>query len=168
MSNWSDQEAADKLRLWNHILVLSYGTTDLSKVRHSRDPEGRAFFVAMDMAFASSGKMNDCVPVHRELVQYLAGWCRDTSQGYDEKGGPIGPNPNHFVRRAMDGFIQTLRQAVKRNQLSYVDDRILYGCFEVPRWLVEKYVDEAQRDAEHQNRLWDERPTMRDFLRTSA
>ena len=68
----------------------------------------------------------------------------------------------------MDGFIQTLRDAIKKDRLNYVDDRVMFGCFEVPRWLIEKYINEAQREAEHLNNFWDERPAMRDFLRTSA
>lgn len=168
MSDSYEREQADKRRLWDHILVQVYGTTDLGEVKaRYQDPEGHAFFMVLDMAFSSSDKMQGCVPVHRELVQYMAGWGRDVSKGYDERGGPLGPKANHFVKRGFDGFIETLRNAVKKNQLRYHDkDRVMYGCFVLPQWLLDKYLNEAQEQAEYLNEEWDkDSPGFRDFLR---
>ena len=161
-----DTEANDRARLWDHILVRTYGTSNLNGLKHlPPDPEAHAFFQSVDAAFTDCDKMSGCVPIHRELVQYLAGWGRDMSQGYEQHGGPIGPKPNHFMRRAFDGFVETLRRAIKLNQLLYFDDnRVMYGCFVVPQWFIEKYLDEARREAEYLNDLWDSEPGCRPFM----
>jgi hypothetical protein len=167
MSDWYETEEADKQRLWNHILKLAYGTMDMGEVKIVRpDPEGHAFFLAIESAFTRCDTMRGCVPVDQELVAYLAGWGRNITYGSDEKGGARGPRRNHFVSRAFDGFIQTLRRAVMTNQLRYFEDgRIMYGCFLLPQWLIDKYMDEARKDAEHMNSVWDEDPHLRYILR---
>lgn len=151
-------EAQDLARLWDHILIQVYGTSNLASLKHlPPDPEGHALFQIVDAAFTDCNKMSGCVPVHRELVQYLAGWGRDMSQGYHQQGGPIGSRPNHFMRRAFRGFVETLKLAIVSNQLRHLDDnRIMYGCFVVPQWLIDKCLDEAQTNAAYLNKLWDE------------
>jgi hypothetical protein len=161
-----DQYEADKRRLWQHIFVNAYGTSDLSTLKHAPpDPEGYAFFLAIDSAYTECDKMRGNVPVDRQLVQYLAGWARDTARGYDQRPG----TDNHFVNRALEGFISTLRDAIKRGQLrDYGDGRLLYGCFTVPQWLVDKYMDEAHEEASHLNKLWDEDSYLQDFIRHAS
>ncbi|HEV8677485.1 MAG TPA: hypothetical protein VN701_01490 [Candidatus Paceibacterota bacterium] len=170
MSNWHETEEADKQRLWNHILVHAYGTADLGQVKKlPYDPEGHAFFYAISKAYTPCDNMRGSVPVDQELVEYLAGWARDTSQGYDEKGGPLGPHENHFVLRAFNGFIRTLRKAVMLNQLRYfADGQIMYGCFVLPQWLIDKYMDEARESAERDNEDWDEDPDLRYLVRSAT
>ena len=154
-----DDEQRDKERLWNDLLMLTWETTDLSKV-HMRPTENRtayAFFVLMDAAFTDCEKMRGIVPIHRELVQYMAGWGRDAAESGDiSGGGPVGADKDHMFSRAFDGFIKTIEYAVKHGGLRYFEDgRILIGCLTLPKWIVEKYMDEAQEEAEHLNGLWD-------------
>ena len=165
MSNSEDQDGA---RLWEHILVQTYGTTDLIDLEHlPLYPEAHAFFQAIDAAFTSSDKMHGRVPVDRELLQYMAAWGRDMAQGYEEKGGPIGAHANHCLRRAFRGFVETLREAIKLNKIRSIGEgRVMYGCFVVPLWLVRKYLNEAQADAEYLNKLWENEPGCRQFIAT--
>ena len=160
-------EDHEKVLLWNHILVQAYGTSDLTDRKNlPADPEGHAFFEAIDSAFCAT---DTYVAVHHELVQYIAGWGRDMSQGYDQRGGPFGPKHNHFVRRAFSAFIETLRVAIKTGKLRYHDpERIMFGCFVVPKWLIDKYMDEAHREAINRNKLWDEQPSMRQYMRNDS
>src|SRR4051812_20186390 len=94
MSAWSYLEEDEKKRFWDDILLRTYGTTDISQVKDKkyRDLEGHAFFLAIDAAFTSCDKMHGYVPVDRELVQYMAGWGRDTTRGCNMVGGPIRPD----------------------------------------------------------------------------
>lgn len=155
-------------RLWDHILVQAYGTSDLSSLKHlPEDPEGHAFFLAVEAAFASNTtRIKDAVPVDRELVMYMAGWGRDTTRGQLQRGGPIGHRHNHFIRRALKAFLQTLRDAIKYGYLRYDSDRALYGCFTVPQWMIDTFMAEAQDQAEHINTMWDKHPSVRHYIRT--
>ena len=150
-------EERDAKRLWDFLLQQVYGTDDFRSIENpqNQDREAHAFFLAMDYAFAgSSGRGSDIFPIHRELVQYLAGWCRDSTNlrfHYPMTGGPVGEydSRNHFLARAFEAFIQTLRQAIKADPRRYAVDRPMFGCLELPKWLVDKYIAEGQMEAEH-------------------
>lgn len=142
-----------EIRLWNHILMQQYGTTDLASLKNEpQDAEGYAFFRAIDSAFCPMPNIYE-VTVKPELIQYLAGWCRDTVKGYYQSGGPIGEKPNHFVRRAFLAFMYTLREAVMCGKFRYYEpDRPMYGCFTLPQW----FIDECISDAHEEALLWNE------------
>ncbi len=163
-----EQEEADRRRLWNDILFQVYGTLDLSTLKTTLppDPEGHALFRAIDMAFTPCGKMTGCIPVHHQLVQYLAGWARDITKGYEQHGGPFdNPRHNHFALRAFRGFIHSLEWAVRHNALTcYEEGRWLYGSFVVPAWFIDKCMDRIYEEAVHQNKMWDEHPSFREYL----
>ncbi len=129
-------------RLWEHILEHAYGTSDLAAIRRdiasvggkTKDIEGHAFFLAIDAAFTQTSDMRGCVPVDRELVQYLAGWCRESAFGEPQRGGPT---ENHFVSRALDGFISTLYEAIWRKRISRLEDGVsMFGCYKIPVWFI--------------------------------
>ena len=49
---------------------------------------------------------------------------------------------------SLDGFFSTVVNAIKTDQLRHFGDgRILYGCLELPKWLVEKYTAQAAKEA---------------------
>jgi hypothetical protein len=152
-------------RLWEHILNSCFQTTDVGHVRATEklaDPEGYAFFEAIDAAFSRSDKMNGRIPVDQRLVQYIASWARASVKKEDLSGG----RNEHCVRRAMDGFIQTLHAAVQHNQLRYFEDgRVLYGCFEVPKWFIEETLEMVQVQALYENSLWDEDDGWKEYFR---
>jgi len=152
------QDDVDTIRLWNHVLVQVYGTSDLSLLKTlPPDPEAHAFFEAIEQAFSATpdSRCDDgCVPVHQHLASYMASWGRQITNGYDEKGGAIGEGYNHHIRRAFSGFVETLRNAIKLNNLRHFSDgRVMFGCFVLPTWIIEKYLDEVQEEAEHVNQM---------------
>lgn len=165
-----EQYEASKQRLWSEVLRQVYGTTDLSTVTYvpPSELEAHAFFLLIDHAFGQNQKKSGYIPVERELVQYLAGWGRDVTRGYEQSGGPFDtPKHNHFIRRAYNAFYQTLRRAVQHGELRYFpeENRALYGNFVVPQWLIDQFMDELREQAEHDNSLWDESESWRDFFR---
>ncbi len=165
--SYGEYEAAKK-RLWNDLLLKTYGTTDLRDQEHMQpDPEAHAFFAIVDAAFTPCDKMQGCVPVSRELVQYLAGWARDFSRGWEQRGGPFDtPRHNHFVSRAFNGFYETLTRAVKHGELrDYGQDRTMYGGLTLPQWFISQCIDELHEEALHCNKLWDESENWHETLR---
>ncbi|MDE1945361.1 MAG: hypothetical protein KGI03_03775 [Patescibacteria group bacterium] len=132
---------------------------------HDYDLEAVAFFSAIDAAFTPTGsEMQGCVPIHHELVQYLAGWCSSVARGSPQQGGP---STNHFLGRALNGFISTLYEAVWRGRIWRDSDNVShFGCLKIPVWFILHCMDILQTQAEYENKMWDAQPSMRDYLRS--
>ncbi|MDB5225160.1 MAG: hypothetical protein JWL87_112 [Candidatus Adlerbacteria bacterium] len=161
MRFWDNEEANIK-RLWDYVLVQEYGTADLSSLKElPPDPLGKAFFSAIEKAFATK----DFVPVDAQLVSYMAAWARDVAKGHDRRGGPLLPDHNHCVEWAFNAFIHTLIRAIEYGQVRYYDEtRIMYGCFVLPQWLIDMCMDEVQERAERRNEEWDNDPISRPYI----
>ena len=140
----------NKQRFWRYL----EGRVDSYPPHRGRKNRAAfALFSALSEAFTDCDKMSGLVPVHRELVQYLAGYATECLEGEPE-GGVIHPNANHFLKRSYDGFFETVRGAIKEKQLRHFEDgRILYGCLELPKWLVDFYANEAAQEAENLRKI---------------
>ncbi len=161
MSVHNDDYEQMRGRFWYH---LEQRTT--ASLRGKKNPAAYALFASIDAAFADIHRdFNDSlVPVHHRLVQYLAGWAKDSLEE-EQKGGVVGPDANHFLKRAYDGLFQTILGAIKKNQLRHFDDgRIMFGCLELPDWLVDHFIAEAKQEAAWLRKHYDENPGMHLFL----
>ncbi len=146
-----------ELRMWEHLLRNASGTTDIESTFWKSHDEGYALFVAVEAAFATVPDRSFVSNVDPILVQYLAGWCRQTTEGYPQNGGAIGVKRNHFVRRAFRAFVQTIAQAVKYGDIRYVEtDRPMFGCLTIPQWFVDICMSDVQEEAERCNQLIEE------------
>ena len=155
---------AVKRRLWDHILVQTYGTSDLSTLKElPPDPLGHAFFWAVEMAFAT----DDNVPISGELVKYMAAWSRSIARGDDERGGPFGEDHNHCIEWAFNGFLNSLIRAIEHGQVKCRDGGgVFYNAFPIPQWLVDMCMENVRERAERWNKDWDENPNSRPYIRS--
>ena len=150
----SDDQRRDKELLWK-FLLNEYGSTisertEKGATKHT--PRAYVLLSAIDMAFSgySNRKLEvHGVPVDRELVQYLAGYSLYRNED-DELHGM------HFINRAFDAFVETIRKAARKGQLRFDSDGVIrFGCLALPKWIVDKYIAEAQEEAEHYKLLWE-------------
>lgn len=124
----------DKELFWDHLVR-----------EHSMpcDSEALVLVSCIDAAFVGMprGDSDDMVVDH-ELVQYMAGWMRDSLNGHDHKNNHVvGHDANHFLKRAFNAFYLTVIRACQNNHkcVSERENGIYFGCLElcpnqVQRW----------------------------------
>jgi hypothetical protein len=148
----SDDEQPDKKRLWNDLLMMRWNTTDLGKVfGRIVNPNAHAFFTLIDAAFTHPDEEEGVVTIDRGLIEFMAVWGRDVASNGNLGDGPhIGNESDtvHTLSIAFDGFIKTIRHAVKYGKISEINGQYAIGLLPLPQWIVDKYLEEAKEEAE--------------------
>lgn len=141
-----DDYNADKERFWKAIS----GSDTWAQRSFGKNYPAYALFQAISSAFTPCGQMQGHVPVDRELLQYLAGWAQDVVGRQQHHSMNVrGEDGNHFLKRSLDGLFSTVVNAIKIGQIRrFEDGRLMYGCLELPAWLVEKYAALAAKERE--------------------
>jgi len=150
---WGTEEA-DKQRLWEYIAARDRDACTRCEVPELR--EAYALIRAIDDAFTPTRELGFFVPVYYQLLQYLAGWNREALANGGTLCGNVRGRPgeaNHFLARAFNALVVTLAEGVRQNRLSRFDGKVMFGCFPLPDWFVEKYEAEVYRREEHTRRL---------------
>jgi hypothetical protein len=107
--------------------------------------EARALFMCIQSAFTSNGqkRWGESIMVHPELISHLAA-CAWVALEYDEQMTIPWDDGAHdyILTRALRYFMSTLRKAIEDGRTSQIEDRMMYGCFTIPRWYFDRCREE--------------------------
>jgi hypothetical protein len=142
-------EQRDKQRLWQDLLAMQFGTTKLAEtvVLSTPNLEANVFFGLMELAFTSCYGMESIVEIDRELIHHINGWAlAAATKSKLPEGGSGSVSDEDRLGKAFNGFVQTIRHAVRNDQLRVINGRRYIGCLALPQWIIDKYTNEAARD----------------------
>lgn len=125
-------------RFWEHLLEPR-----LKSRAGVKGHEVEAFLETLDCTFAGNSWTGHVIPIHHEVVQYVAAYA--LRPGVAHKGENQTGLP-YLLNRAYEGFFTTVVDAIKNERIKKMGKEWRFGCLVLPQWLVDHFSAEGEEE----------------------